>query len=413
MRICIVGNARGVHVATRARAFARRGHDVVIVSENPADVNMVRVRSPKRIGVPVFRTLSLLIGLAGLLRRQKADIYHIHYAASYGAWIAAALGLRPLVVSVMGGDILPDEQVPQGRLARWLTRQVLLRADLVTSKSAYLTNRLNVLGVKADRIVPMPWGVDLDVFKSQDCGWLRQELSIPDAAPVILSPRLLQPFYNIHLLIESFAQILGAHPSAVLLLTCYKADDAYRQRLVQQVADLEISKNVRFLGAIENRDMPAYYSLADISVSLAPSDGMPNSVFEAMACGTPTVLTRLSRYEEFFRHGENTWMTDLNPNSVSEAISGLIGDQNLRQKYSGQGVGMVRERADLSQHTETLEKEFETLSMLPEGALAHHGSGASLAMLTVISLVAFGFSLAGLRQSNTRTTSFSAHSGGS
>lgn len=366
LRICIIGNATSVHVANRALAFVRRGHEVILISEKPAAINGLIIRCPRATGMRGFKTFKMLRELFDFLLDANADIYHVHYAASYGAWLLASCGLRPLVVSVMGGDILPDEQTPQNLLVRWLTRQTVRGADMITSKSNYLSDRLIKLGVEPERIFPMIWGVDLDVFKRQDSSSLRRKLEISAEVPVVLSSRLLQPFYNIHLLIDAFTRVLDRHPNSVLVVTGLSPDGEYRQRLIDQTRELEIDKSVRFVGAVDYQDMPGFYSLADIAVSLAPSDGMPLSVLEALACETPSIITRLRRYEELFRHGENAWMVELDAASISEAISLLIEDPKRRLALCKNGRQFVRERADFAANTVNLEKTLEALTSSPE-----------------------------------------------
>jgi hypothetical protein len=60
-----------------------------------------------------------------LLLRCRPDIVHVHYAYSLYGWAAGLLGCRPLVVTVMGGDVLFEEQGSPTPIGKWLTLSCL------------------------------------------------------------------------------------------------------------------------------------------------------------------------------------------------------------------------------------------------------------------------------------------------
>jgi glycosyltransferase involved in cell wall biosynthesis len=61
---------------------------------------------------------------------------------------------------------------------------------------------------------------------------------------------------------------------------------------------------MRFLN-ITHQEMPAYFNLADIMVTIPRSDGMPQSLYEAMACGTYPIMGNLESYRELIQDGVN------------------------------------------------------------------------------------------------------------
>jgi glycosyltransferase involved in cell wall biosynthesis len=64
------------------------------------------------------------------------------------------------------------------------------------------------------------------------------------------------------------------------------------------------------VGSIPHAEMPLWQNLAEAVVMVPRSDGMPNSLLEAMACGAVPVLNRLPQYAELIRHGENGLFVD-------------------------------------------------------------------------------------------------------
>src|SRR5439155_25238468 len=117
----------------------------------------------------------LLYNYLCILKQCKPDIVHIHYAYSIWAWMAAVTSY-PLVVSIMGGDVLFDEQGSPTLRGKWLTQQLLKSADLITSKSDYLITVLNTLGGFGSKAIKVVWGVDLARFQHVDTTALRAQL---------------------------------------------------------------------------------------------------------------------------------------------------------------------------------------------------------------------------------------------
>ncbi len=210
-----------------------------------------------------------------LIRQSPADIVHVHYAAGWEMGLVLLANRYPLVVTVMGGDVLFNEQWNPPSMRRWLTRELLREADLVTSKSDYLSCVLRQLGVRDEKIMRVFWGVDLQRFHRVPTEALRENLGLSPQDRVILSPRILRRFYNIHLIIEVMPRILKSYPNAKLLVTEYNPDQTYKADLVKRVRHLKLEEHVLFVGEIDHAEMPMYYSISDVAVGIPPSDGLP------------------------------------------------------------------------------------------------------------------------------------------
>jgi glycosyltransferase involved in cell wall biosynthesis len=287
LRILAIGSSGSNHVVNRVRCFADLGHEVFLLSESKVGLERVTELVPaappgqdewvKILARSLERLLRrkvlgstdmvrLLLDFRRLVKRADPDVVHVHYAYATWAWAAAVLGLKPLVVSVMGGDVLHDEQgSPTPRGIR-LTKKLLRSADLITAKSNFLIGVLNSLGGYGEKAMRIVWGVDPEVFKPLDGNALRAELGIECDAKVILSPRILAPFYNIDIIIDAMAKVVEQEPAARLVVTEYGATPAYRAQLNDRIAKLRLHQNVTFVGRIAHERMPLFYSMAKVSV---------------------------------------------------------------------------------------------------------------------------------------------------
>jgi glycosyltransferase involved in cell wall biosynthesis len=383
LTLFVIGDSQSTHVMTRVRCFAELGHRVFLITgrRSPNGIEGVtELRPVEETGClqgMFFRALAWgsyriakcpvgdawqIIPLARMLRQYRPDIVHVHYAYNYYGWLVALLGCRPLVVTVMGGDVLFGEQGSPTRLGKWLTLELLRKADYITSKSNHLTEVLDHLGgfgAKAERIV---WGVRVSQFRRVDATELRASLGVGAARRIIFSPKILQPFYRVHLIVEAMPIVVRRCPEAVLLIAEYAADPDYTAELVRRVDALGLSEHVIFCGPIGHGTMPLFYSLAELCVSVPSSDGLPQTLLESMACETPSILGRLPRYEEFVTHEESAYFVDANPDGIADGIVRLLGDPGLRAKIAETALGIVRRDGDLEVQARRVEHRYRELA---------------------------------------------------
>jgi glycosyltransferase involved in cell wall biosynthesis len=296
------------------------------------------------------------------LRRCRPDVVHVYYAYGDYAWLAGLFGCRPLVITVEGGDVLFEEQGSPTTAGKWLTVRLLRQADYITTQSSFLANAVNRLGdfrAKTERIL---WGISLDEFRRRDASALRLELGLRPGARVILSPKILQPFYRVHLVVEAMAIVRRHCPDALLVVSEYGADPAYREQLARLVAELDLGEHVLFAGVVAHEDMPDYYSLAELSIAVPPSDGLPQALLESLACGTPQILSRLSRYEEIVQHEESAYFVDASPEAIAAGIVRLLADTTLRSRIAARGRSVVEQQANIDEQAARVERRFGELA---------------------------------------------------
>ena len=94
--VCIVGDAGGVHVRTRALAMARLGHEIHLITPRASGLGVLNESVPvagRFADIPFLRLFNQgaqMSDHARQLRAAPGDIVHIHYASSLGAWLFAA-----------------------------------------------------------------------------------------------------------------------------------------------------------------------------------------------------------------------------------------------------------------------------------------------------------------------------------
>jgi glycosyltransferase involved in cell wall biosynthesis len=369
LRLCFVGPGDSISLRRWVEWFAARGHETTIVTVEPADVEttvtQVGVGSslrPRKLG----RLLSA-VRLALTVRRLKPDVVHVHYARGL-AWGLLLARPHPCVVTPWGSDVLEEQGAFKEWYSAWLTRALLRFADLVTVHSAYMETRVRLLLPAPKPIARIGWGVNLGLFRDDlEVRGLRERWRIGVEHRVIFSPRLAQPFYHHDRIIRAFAEVVEQIPAALLVLSEQFAQPDYVAGLRRLASELSLGDRVRFVGAIPYRDMPLWLNLAETVVMVPSSDGMPNTLLEAMACGAVPVLKKLPQYEEVIRHGENGWLVEPEPKALARALIQVLTDAAGRDRMKQRNRRLVAELADQEREMSRMEGWYAELAQAAPG----------------------------------------------
>lgn len=359
-KILIIANANSPLTRARGVVGQQAGHQIFWVSTPKVDLPNVTAFGPSSSG-RLTRILREPIALLSAIRRVQPDLVHVHYARQ-GLRTPILLRCRPLVVSTMGGDILPEQgyngiHVP-------LVRALLNHADCITSKSEFLDAALSRIGNYRSKIRRVTWGIDLDRFcPGRDVVHLRAQWNIPPTDLVFFDVRGGKPFYNKHVIMAAFASYLQTGgPPATLLVAEPAAEPAYVARLKQQAHDLEIADRVRFVGAIDHAAMPDYYALADVTISIPRSDGLPQTIYEALACGSFLILGNLPQYAGMVEEGVTTRLVPpSDSNEVAAALAWVAARPKVRARVAQVGRAYMQQHADRRVQTQLVNQLYAEL----------------------------------------------------
>lgn len=143
-------------------------------------------------------------------------------------------------------------------------------------------------GIAAERITFLPWGVDLALFQEHGPSNDFTDLGIPADARIVLSLRAHEPRYRVADILDAFAMV-SQHLGNVHLVVGHTG--SLSRELQEQANDLGISERTHFIGSVPESDIPTLLRGADVYVSASEVDGTSVTLLQAMACGTPVVVS--------------------------------------------------------------------------------------------------------------------------
>lgn len=390
------GDTTAPFIESITRALAARGHELTVVLPKkrdlrPAPLPGVRFR-PYRYapsaGLEVFgyaralradvalRGTTVLVApiavLSGLLaivaeaRRGHYDVVHAHWVVPSGAMASLALRGRelPLVVSLHGSDVFLSER---SRIARRGAKSAFRRAAAVTACSRDLAERSRPLGARSTPEV-IPYGVDVDQFRpdAEKAAALRRELRLaPDRAVVLAVGRLVRK-KGFEVLVDAAAE-LRRRGRRIELVIAGKGD--LQRELVSRARERGIEDELKLVGDVDRRELPGYFSMADVVV--VPSvrdasgnvDGLPNVLLEAMASEKAIVATNVAGIPDALRSGqEGILVAERDPSGLARGIEEILSSETLRASLGVRAQRRAREEFSWERAGERFESVLRSVA---------------------------------------------------
>ncbi len=299
-----------------------------------------------------------LIGRLELILKDLQPDVTIAGPIQSGALIAALAGAKPLVTVSWGTDVLVDAD--RDRLCGHASERALNSSALAFGDCRAVREAIKLHSALTDEaIITFPWGIDLEKYRpSTPAHPLRGQLGWT-ACEVFISTRAWEPVYAIDVLLDAFAEVRRSRPGARLLLL---GDGSLREELNAQIARLGLSKAVHAAGRVSQDDMAGLFTMSDVYVSSALSDGTSVSLLEAMACGLPAVVSDSYGNLEWVSAGVNGALAvPGNAGSLAQAMLTVVGDSAAREAMGKTNAAEARLRANWNVNFPVLSSAVERL----------------------------------------------------
>jgi glycosyltransferase involved in cell wall biosynthesis len=284
-------------------------------------------------GLPLIRSLQMSRALAAVAGEISPDLVHAHWLPESG-WMAAREGLGPLVCSAWGSDVFGVRG-----LARQRSRRALEGARLVMADSGDLARATCELAGRDLPVEIVRWGLDLARFAPGDRETARTSLGLEPEGPLVVSVRGFDPIYNTAVLLGAFSRLRADRSDARLLL---KHPASRTPPTVRAAIDrLGLGEAVVVLGGSTEEVMPDVYRAADVIVSIASSDSSPRSVWEALACGRPVVVSDLPWARDELEPDRNALLVPMDAEAVAAGVERVLGDSGLAQRLGAEARALA------------------------------------------------------------------------
>jgi glycosyltransferase involved in cell wall biosynthesis len=406
MRLLYVADGRSPIALNWINYFIRNGHEVHLVSTFPCRAidgltslvvipvalsdwyghtdngETKRGKSLRRL-VPVqFRTLvrQLIVPLSfpraantlqDVIERNYPDIVHamrIPYEGMIASMALKRIAMRTgnirkyrLLISVWGNDFtLHAKATP---IMSHYTHQALQSADGLHTdcqRDQRLAIELGYEATKPRMVLPGGGGVQMNTFYPSEMETKGGGIQPMDEnrTITIINPRGFRAyvrndtfFKTIPLVIERFPNVHFICPGMM--------GEAQAEKWSRE---LGIGEKVELLPAQSRQQMAELFRQSQIMVSITTHDGTPNTLLEAMACGSFPIVGDIESLREWITAGVNGLLVDpSDPKVLAEAILTAISQPELRIQASERNLQLVRERAEYEKVMQEAEEFYGRL----------------------------------------------------
>ena len=227
------------------------------------------------------------------LERAKPDLIlnYCLYPDGYAAVKVGKILNVPVILGAIGSDLcrIPD------RATRRLTQKALRGAAAVITVSAELRQRAIRLGAAPERVTTLLNGCDSSIFRLGDRAAARTGLGLEAGDEVILYVGRLDVNKGLREMLAAASRLTSQHPRLQLV---FVGEGLFEKELRDRAGAAGLGGRVRLPGACSSTEVARWMTAADVFCLPSYSEGCPNVLVEALACGRPVVATAVGGIPE-------------------------------------------------------------------------------------------------------------------
>jgi colanic acid/amylovoran biosynthesis glycosyltransferase len=321
------------------------------------------VADPGRLGAVLHRTRDRRLLRPYLaLARLRPDLVHFE-------WESVALRFRPLaevwrcpyVVSCRGSGVNVHPHTATNPLGRGLAA-TFRRAAAVHCVSEAIIEEATRYGLERGKARLIRPATDTEFFQPPE----RARPSHDGLRVVAVGSLYWQKGYEYALQaigalhdrgIAARLEIVGADPPSQM---GFKSD---RERIRNIIDDLGLADAVCLHGGVAPDELRGHLHRADVLLHASLSEGLPNVVLEAMACGLPVVVTDCGGIREAVTDGVEGFVVPVRrPDEMADALATLWQDPDLRGEMGRAGRARVCAEFTLTRQVESFVRLYDDVA---------------------------------------------------
>jgi glycosyltransferase involved in cell wall biosynthesis len=318
-----------LHAHRVVSAWAAAGLDITMVTSSVPDARRIIRRNGYRVvrrsGRYSVFPRTMLSGLAGTIGGGDG-LVEIWNGMPF---LSPVWARSPRVVFLhhvhaeMWKMVLPNGLAQLGHaIEHRMAPPIYRRSQIVTLSTSSKNEIVERLHIPAEQVTVSPPGVE-PAFSP---GGERSEV------PLVVAVGRLVPVKRFELLIDALVRLKARHPElrAVIVGEGYE-----RVRLEALVAGHDAGDWISLPGYVSDEALIALYRQAWVVASTSLREGWGMTVTEAGACGTPSVVTRISGHQDAVVHGRSGLLVDDQDEMVA-ALDATLADEIARKRL---GIG--------------------------------------------------------------------------
>lgn len=328
----------------RALAELDNGHDYVVFKHRSYTAPIVEQPRFKELTVPMRAVgPGTLTTFAFTAAREHVNLLHSHFPVaplvrSFRS-IVTVHDLQPILVPQFSGLRPLPLKLAYDVFYRFAYRATIPRASrLICGSQATADDVTALYNVPSGRIRIIPYGIDARFQPVTDPTRLaafRNKHSLPEEFMLYVGNT--RPHKNVPGLLRGFARFLDLSGDSQATIVLAGAKERFFADVVTVVRALELERQVIYLDHLPDDELPLFYSAARLLALLSTKEGFGLPPIEAMACGTPVVVSTYGALPEVV--GDAGLQVDpFDCDAIGRAMLRLWSDEDLRRILQERGL---------------------------------------------------------------------------
>jgi len=261
-----------------------------------------------------------------------------HYDMECGKYLQTC-GACPMLGSSNEADL--SSRIFSRKASTW--RKLNLTIVTPSNWLAGLAKRSTLLSNHHIEVIPN--GIDLQLYQPVDKRSARNRFNLPLDKQIILFGAMSatsdkrKGFDKLKIALSTFVK---NHQNNNIMIVVFGNNDS------KDVIDLGLP--AKYTGNIKSEhDLISLYSAADVFVAPSLQDNLPNTIMEAMACGTPVVSFNIGGAPDMIEHRTNGYLAkSFDTEDFAKGIYWILEDQDRWQQLSNNARSKIMHTFDIS-----------------------------------------------------------------
>lgn len=331
------------------------GENVILQNDN---YNIIKLRRSVLDKIPLTKRFIHYFEIKKILRKIKPDVVHVVNALNLFYLSYKSDFIK--VIENQGSDVIYTPE--KFKILIPFYRFMYKKVDAVVQDSKTAQEFGIKYGAPKDysrnKIIEI--GIDFNIFNNNvPKGIVRKKYNLDNRQIIFHSRGVVDPIYNIDIVIKSILNVRINFPDCILILTARK--EQLSPGLQEFIQNNGLERNILFAGYQDRiKDLKHFYRDADVNISVPLSDSSPFSVYESMACLTPNVVTDLPWLYSNFIPGKHLMVCSVrDERSLTEKINKILNHEHDLDLLSAYNI--VCEKINLRKENEKLESFYKSV----------------------------------------------------
>jgi len=311
-----------IYIITHPRFSEKYKMKIQGLSVVPIEINY---KKEKNAFMRILRYVSWqLIATKSIINLQKTIDTVVLFIGGHGLILPALIAkiLRKKTVLILPGSDIAIMQSRDERFAKiisLLSVGTYLCSDVIVVYSPNLIKEWNLWKYKNKTKLAREHFLEFDKFR------LKKEFAKRDS--LIGYVGRLSEEKGILNFIEAIPKIIEKEKNLKFLIV---GDGHLRENLEKQIKSKHLKGKVKLVGWVSHDELPDYLNELKLVVLPSYTEGLPNVILEAMACGTPVLANSVGSIPDLIINGKTGFLMEKNdPESIAENVIKSINNPDL------------------------------------------------------------------------------------